>query len=116
MKTYYLKIRDKFIEAIRNGQLSSLYGNRTIGELLDNGLENSKWTYSTNYLPNGNEVPISITGTNKYTGEQIEIIYTVKEDSLNYTFQRITIDGKEGGWTDMIEMVKESADELNNNE
>lgn len=96
----------KYIEAIRNGKMTYLNEDRTIGELLDNALENSRWTHNTNYVPNGNEVPISITGTSKSTGEDIEIIYTVREDTLKYSFQSITINGVEGTLNEMIDLIE----------
>lgn len=83
----------------------------SVGELLDNALEDEYWDRFTGYLSNGdNYVLISVKGKSKFDGKQYEIVYEVNKESKSAKLEKTLVDGKEG--SGVTELYRESYKDL----
>ena len=99
----------QYIEKIRNTKSLPKYGMHTYGELFDAILKKSKWAHYSNYLGNGSEVAISVTGENKNTGDKIEFVFVTRTNSDTVKFESGTKNGESVDVYDLSEELLEAA-------
>ncbi len=75
----------------------------SVGELLDNALEDEYWDHFTGYLSNGERyVLISVKGKSKFDGKEYEIVYEVNTENKSAKLEQVYVDGEKGsGVTDL---------------
>ena len=99
----------QYIEKIRNTKSVTKYGMHTYGELFDAILKKSKLDHYSNYLGNGSEVAISVTGENKNTGDEIEFVFVTRTNSDTVKFESGTKNGESVDVYDLSEELLEAA-------
>lgn len=69
----------------------------SVGELLDNALEDEYWDHFTGYMSNGERyVLVSVKGKSKFDDKEYEIVYEVDTENKSAKLDKTYVDGKEG--------------------
>lgn len=84
---------------------------KTVGELLDNALEDEYWDKFTGYISNGsNYVLISVKGKCKYDDKEYEIVYEVDIKNKTVRIEDTIADGDDS--LSLFEIYNKSNEEL----
>jgi hypothetical protein len=98
---------DAIIE-FRNSAVGAL-GDETFGSLLDKALENAKWTENEDYsFVDGGA--IIITGNDKNTGDNVELIWLTKPVSGENGFEKMTKGNEDIGYSAFLSYLLEYED------
>ena len=80
-------------------------GDNTLGELLDNAIEDASWEEEDNYSSTSGA--IIVTGKDKNTKDSIELVWLTNPDSAENGFESLKIDDIDRSYSEFLEYLKD---------